>query len=241
MTSSAPQPFATTRWSLVVAAAPLPSADSQGALAALCEAYWYPLYAFVRRRGHPAHEAQDLTQAFFAELLEKKRLQLADQDRGKFRSFLLGSLSHFLANRWREAQAQKRGGTIRVLSLDFESAEARYGLEPVDMMTPERVFERRWAMTVLDSALRRLRGEYEQSGKLPLFEQLKTHVGGEVGASRYREIADQLEMSEGAVKVAAHRLRRRCRQLLRDEIAQTVTDKDNVDDELRYLFAAIET
>ena len=234
------QPFATTQWSVIVAAARQSSTQSRRALAALCEAYWYPLYAFVRRKGYQTAEAQDLTQAFFTELLEKERLQLADQQRGKFRSFLLASLNHFLANQWRDAHTQKRGGSVHKLSLDFQAGESRYGLEPAHEMTPERVYQRRWAMTLLEGAIERLCSEYERSGKLELFVHLKAHLGGDSLASTYQEIAKQLEMSEGAVKVAAHRLRKRCRELLREEIAQTVSAADEIDDELRELFVALE-
>ena len=208
-------------------------------MACLCETYWYPLYAFVRRKGYQTAEAQDLTQSFFTELLEKERLQLADEQRGRFRSFLLASLNHFLVNQWREAQAQKRGGHVCTFSVDFQAGESRYGLEPAHESTPETIFQRRWAMVVLESALNRLSTEYKQSGKLPLFECLKSHLGGDSAAVTYQEIAEQLEMSEGAVKVAAHRLRKRCRELLREEVAQTVSTADEIDDELRDLFVAV--
>ena len=237
--SAQPQQFATTQWSLIVAAACRSSTQSKRALASLCEAYWYPLYAFVRRKGYQTAEAQDLTQAFFTELLEKERLQLADQQRGRFRSFLLASLSHFLANQWRDAHAQKRGGGVQTFSMDFQAGESRYSLEPAHEMTPEKIFQRRWAMLVLESAINRLRSEYEQSDKLPLFMRLKSHLGGESPATTYQEIATQLEMSEGAVKIAAHRLRKRCRELLREEVAQTVSAADEIDEELQDLFVAV--
>lgn len=240
MTSSSQQPaFATTRWSLVASAGQASAQGSREALAALCEAYWYPLYAYVRRKGLQPAEAQDVTQAFFTELLEKERIQLADQQRGKFRSFLLAALNHFLANRWRAAQAQKRGGGQAILSLDFHAGESRYDCEPAYDLTAERIFERRWAMTLLDNALTRLREEHVRGGKSELFELLKGHLG--LGDSApYRELAERLGMTEGAVKVAAHRLRRRCAEILREEIAQTVSDPAEIDDELRALFSVVE-
>jgi len=234
-----PKSFATTQWSLVAEAGGAASPECRAALATLCELYWYPLYAFVRRKGYQAAEAQDLTQAFFAELLEKDRLQLADQQRGKFRSFLLGALTHFLANQRRDAAAQKRGGGQAVLSIDFGDGETRYQREPVDVATPEKIFERRWTMTLLDRAVGRLRDEFAAADKLALFDQLKLHLGGDPDAFSYRELAETLHMTPGAVKAAAHRLRKRCRELLRDEIAQTVCDPEDIDDELQNLFASL--
>jgi RNA polymerase sigma-70 factor (ECF subfamily) len=239
--SDHPRPFATTQWSVVVTAGKGHNSESRRALSALCEAYWYPLYVYVRRRGYQAAEAQDLTQAFFAELLEKDRLRLADQQRGKFRSFLLTSLNHFMNNKWREAQAEKRGGRIAHVSLDFEAAESRYVHEPAHEMTPERVFERRWAMTLLEHALDRLRDEYEAAGKAELLDHLQSHLGGDPQALPYAELAELLQMSEGAVKVAAHRLRKRCREVLRAEVAETVAESREVDEELRSLFAIFES
>ena len=231
--------FATTRWSMVLAAGRSDTPDARRALATLCEAYWYPLYAYVRRRGQAAEEARDLTQEFFADLLGRDALQAADPKRGKFRSFLLASLNNFLAKEWRREGTQKRGGHSVVLSLDFESAEARYSREPSHELTAERIFLRRWAMEVLEQALAKLRREYAGRGKLELFE----HFGGLIVMDKqsvpYRRIAQELGMTEGAVKVALHRLRGRCRELLREEIAQTVDQPDQVDDELRDLFTAL--
>jgi RNA polymerase sigma-70 factor (ECF subfamily) len=214
--------------------------ESRRALAELCESYWFPLYAFVRRKGYQAAEAQDLTQAFFAELLEKDRLQLADPARGRFRSFLLASLQNYLTNQFRRARAIKRGGDRRQLPLDFAGGEARYLREPCHDETPERIFERRWATALLDKAVGRLREEYAERGKLLLYERLVPHLGGDVGAS-YDEIGLELGMTEGAIKVAAHRLRQRCRELLREEIAQTVASPEEVDEELLALFQAVDT
>jgi RNA polymerase sigma-70 factor (ECF subfamily) len=224
---------------MVAAAGEGSSPEGRRALAELCGAYWYPLYAFVRRKGLQPAEAQDLTQAFFAELLERDRLRLADQQRGRFRSFLLASLNHFIANQWRQAQTLKRGGGARPLSLDFIVGEERYGLEPTHEWTPERVFERRWAMTLLDSALARLRDEYASAGKVDLFDALKAHLGGDDERTPFAELAARLDSTENAVKVAAHRLRKRCREILREEIAETVASPDEIDDELQSLFRAV--
>jgi len=233
--------FATTRWSMVLAAGRRDSPDSRQALATLCETCWYPLYAYVRRRGYRAEEAQDLTQEFFTQLLEKDSLGMADRQRGKFRSFLLASFNHFLAKQRRLARARKRGGGRLPISLDFQSAESRYGLEPSHELTPERIYQRRWALTLLERALGKLRQEFAERGRLQLFEHLKAFLGGEKSTVPYQEIATKLGMTEGAVKVAVHRLRRRCRQVLREEIAQTVAGPEEVDEELRDLFAAIST
>jgi RNA polymerase sigma-70 factor (ECF subfamily) len=238
LTAGAPR-FATTHWSLVVAAGQGDSPDARAALATLCQTYWYPLYAYVRRHGRGAEEAQDLTQAFFAELLEKEYLQDADRERGKFRAFLLTAFKHFLSKERDRASALKRGGGRATLSLDLPAGERRYRLEPADQATPETLFERRWALTLLDQVLARLRQEYAGSGKGPLFEQLKGFLAGEKGPEPYAQLAREFGMTEGAFKVAVHRVRRRYRELLRAEIAQTVDSPEEVDDELRHLFEAI--
>ena len=206
-----------------------------------CAAYWYPLYVYVRRRGCRPEEAEDLTQAFFARILEgDDLLQVADPGRGRFRSFLLAALEHFLANQWRRDRAQKRGSGQPVLSLDLPDGERRYAREPGHELTPERAFDRRWALTLLEQALAGLREEYAEAGKLPLFEHLKPDLGGEPEAeASYRAVAAALGMTEGAVKVAAHRLRLRCRERIRAEIAETVAGADEVEDELRHLFTAL--
>ncbi len=231
--------FATTRWSLIASIGEAASDESRDALSLLCQVYWYPLYAYVRRKGHQASEAQDLTQAFFAELLEKDRLQVADQARGRFRSFLLASLNNFITNKWRHDNAQKRGGDHTTLSIDVEAGEARYQHEPSHELTAERIFERRWAMTLLDQTMTRLANEYSTSDKADLFEQLKGHLG-QGTATPYRDVAERLGMSETAVKVAAHRMRKRCGKILREEISHTVDDAGSVDAELQQLFAAVE-
>lgn len=212
--------------------------QAREALATLCGAYWFPLYYYVRRRGYRADEAQDLTQAFFATLLEKEYLDMADPGRGRFRSFLLASLSHFLANEWDRARARKRGGG-KVISMDVADAESRYSLEPADDLTAERLFERQWAMTLLDQVLAELREELARDGKQPLFDRLKGFLGGEAPGASYGQVAAELGMTEGAVKTAVHRLRRHYRRLLRARIAQTVASAEEIDDEIRHLFAAL--
>jgi RNA polymerase sigma-70 factor (ECF subfamily) len=209
------------------------------ALANLCQTDWYPLYAYVRRRGHSPEDAQDLTQAFFARLLERNWVGQADQQKGRFRSFLLSAMNHFLADEWDKARAQKRGGGILPVPLQFDTAETRYGHEPADNITPEQNYERRWALTLLDTVLRRLRSEYEQEGKAELFTALNPCLVGDRTAQPYAELAVKLGISEGTVKSAVHRLRQRYRQLLRDEIAQTVADPGEVDEELHHLFAVL--
>jgi RNA polymerase sigma-70 factor (ECF subfamily) len=231
--------FATTHWSLVLAAAQRDSPESARALAALCEAYWYPLYAFARRRGHSPEDAQDLTQGFFAVLLEKEYLRVADSARGKFRPFLLTAFQHYISKEHARARAQKRGGTCRHLSLDFEAGESRYTHEPAHLATPETIYQRRWAILLLDRVLSSLREDYARMGKEMLFDRLRIFLTGEQTNRPYAEVAAELEMTEGALKVAIHRLRRRYREILRAEIAQTVERPDDVDDELRQLFDAV--
>ncbi len=212
---------------------------ARDALAKLCQSYWFPLYAYVRRRGHCPEDAQDLTQEFFARLLERNWVADADQEKGRFRSFLLSAMNHFLADEWDKARAQKRGGGAPALPLQFDTAETRYGIEPADNVTPERSFERRWALTLLEEVLKRLQAEYEREGKADMFAALNPCLVGERTAQPYAELARQLATSEAAVKSAVHRLRQRYRQLLRDEIAQTVARPDEVDEELRQLFAVL--
>jgi RNA polymerase sigma-70 factor (ECF subfamily) len=231
--------FASTRWSIVAAAGRKESPDARAALAVLCQTYWYPLYAYARRRLAAAEDARDLTQEFFARLLEKDYLQAADSRRGKFRSFLLATFQHFLANEHARSTAQKRGGQGRTLSLEFQHGEHRYRHEPADLATPETLYERRWALTLLEQALARLRQEFTASGKERLFEALKGTLTGDGTSEPYEQIGRELGLSESAVKTAAHRLRRRYQELLRAEVAQTVTSPEEVEDELRDLFAAV--
>jgi RNA polymerase sigma-70 factor (ECF subfamily) len=185
-------------------------------------------------------DAQDLTQAFFAHLLERNAIGAANQERGRFRAFLLTSCRNFLANEWEKASAQKRGGKRTVLSLDFERGEERYQLEPVDHLTPEVLYERQWALTLLDRTLQLLRDEFIKDGKTAQFAVLKPFLGGESESTSYADVAHQLHVSEGAARVIIHRLRRRYRDLLRQEIAQTVAHEEEVSDEIRGLFAALE-
>jgi RNA polymerase sigma-70 factor (ECF subfamily) len=230
--------FATTRWSLVLAAGGDRSTPEAGrALASLCEAYWYPLYAEGRRRGLSAEDASDRTQAFFARMLETGDLSSADRHKGRFRSFLLASFGHFLSNEWDRERAVKRGGG-RVVSIDTPQVESRYAREPSHEATPERLFDRRWALTVIDRALERLCEECGRAGRGELFAILKGALAGDRGQP-YSDLAARLGMTEGAVKVAVSRLRGRCRELIRDEIAQTVGSAEEIDDELRQLFASL--
>src|SRR5262245_8163265 len=231
--------FASTRWSLVAAAGKPGSPEAREALAVLCRTYWYPLYAYARRRLASADDAQDLTQEFFARLLEKDYLQAADPRRGKFRSFLLSAFQHFLSKEHDRASAQKRGGGRRPLPLDFQDGERRYVHEPADLTTPETLYERRWALSLLEQALTRLRQEFAVAGKEQLFEALKGTLTGDGASETYSRIGRDLGLSEPAVKTAVHRLRRRYQELLRAEIAQTVASSEEVEDELRDLFAAV--
>jgi RNA polymerase sigma-70 factor (ECF subfamily) len=232
--------FATTRWSLVLAAgADVSSAGAHEALATLCETYWFPLYAFLRSRGYDAEHAQDLTQAFFARLLEKHSISQADPARGRFRSFLLASLKHFAANEHDRATAKKRGGATPILSLEVEGAEGRFQMEPPTDETPERVFDRRWALTLLDRVMSRLETEANHGGRPAQFESLKGYLTGEQPQLSHAATAARLGISEGAVKVAVHRLRRQFRDLVRDEIAQTVTSPEEIEDEIRHLWSAV--
>jgi RNA polymerase sigma-70 factor (ECF subfamily) len=210
------------------------------ALEHLCRAYWYPLYAYVRRRGYPAADAQDLTQAFFARLVDKRDFGGADRTRARFRSYLLAALKNFLANEWDKERAQKRGGGRQnFTSLDADMAETRYAREASDAMSADRIYERNWALALLDEVLKKAREAYEAEGKGRLFEALKPTLTGDSDALPYAELGQRLGMNEGAVKVAVHRLRRRYRDLLRAEIEATVEDPAEVDDELRHLFAVL--
>jgi RNA polymerase sigma factor (sigma-70 family) len=238
-TSGGDREFAATRWSVVLAAGRRSSPDSRRALELLCAAYWYPLYTYVRRRVADVHQARDLTQEFFAVLLERDALEAADRERGRFRSFLLTSFKNFLADEWDKAKAQKRGGGQPAIPLDLESAESRYRLEPADELPPDRFFERQWALTLLAKVLDRLRDEHVAKGKERQFDALKPFLGGESEPGSYERAARALEISEGAAKVAVHRMRGRYRHILRAEIAETVSDPGEVDDEIRSLRSAL--
>ena len=235
-----PTQFPVTQWSLVVAAGQDDDARSYVALTCLCQTYWYPLYAFVRRQGRSREEAQDLTQGFFAHLIEKRALGTVDRTAGKFRSFLLTSLRNFVANEWERARAQKRGGGQSVISLDAAYAEIRFDLEPADHASPEVLFERNWALALMEQALARLRAEQSEAGKTAQFAALQPCLMNEADAPRYAKLAAELATTEAAVKMAVSRLRRRYRDLLREEIAQTVNSPAEVEEEIRHLFAALE-
>jgi RNA polymerase sigma-70 factor (ECF subfamily) len=231
--------FATTQWSLVLAAGHPSQPDAAAALARLCQAYWYPIYAYVRRRTADVHQAQDLTQEFFVRLLEREVVAVAQPERGRFRSFLLTALKHFLASQWEKAGAAKRGGGQAILSLDFEAGESRISLEPVDDRTPERLFERQWVITLLAHVMDRLEQECAAAGKGEQFEQLKGLLAGRSAELPVAQAAAALGLSEEATRQAAHRLRARYKELLRAEVAQTVARPEEVEDELRGLFAAL--
>jgi RNA polymerase sigma-70 factor (ECF subfamily) len=213
--------------------------ESRAALSTLCALYWYPLYAFTRRQGHGPEDACDLVQGFFTRLLEKNQLAVVDRQRGRFRSWLLASLKHYLSNEWDREQALKRGGGQAPLPIDAENAEGRYGLEPSHGLTPERLYERRWALTLLEHVLSSLEDECARLGKQRLFEKLRGTLAGDVEQVAYPQVAEALGMSPGAVRVAAHRLRGRYRELLRAEIAQTVERPEDIDDEIQQLLAAL--
>jgi RNA polymerase sigma-70 factor (ECF subfamily) len=239
MASAGANRFNSTRWSLVVAAQQGSTAEARQALTDLCAIYWFPVYAFIRRQGFTADRAPDLTQEFFATFLERQCLAGVDPQKGRFRSFLLTVCKHFLANERDRDRAQKRGGDRCLVSLDFHMAESRYQVEPGHTLTPERLFERRWALALLERVLNRLRQEFEPTDKAPLFERLQHLLTGDTAAVTYAQIAAELGMTEGAVKVASHRLRGRYRQILREEISRTVEEPAQIDDEIRDLFAAL--
>jgi RNA polymerase sigma factor (sigma-70 family) len=207
---------------------------ARSALEGLCSAYWYPLYAYARRRGYSPHDAEDLTQGFFARILRLNSLAKVDRERGKFRTFLIGSMNNFISDEWDRASAQKRSSQLTI-SLDAEKAENRYQSEPLDRMTPETVFERQWAMTLLENAVMRLRAEYEALGQGELFMETRFAITGDKSAVPYADLAARLGMSEDALRVAVHRLRQRYRRTLRDEISQTVADEAELAEELSYL------
>ena len=213
-----------------------PQAD--GALEELCRTYWFPLYAYVRRRGHTKADAEDLVQAFFARFLEKNYLAGLSAERGRFRAFLLASLKNFLINEWKKSQRQKRGGGETVLSLDWETADTKFQVAAVNEPSPDKAFDREWALALLAKVIERLQQECEADGKAKLFEQLKIFLTAGKGESAQSEVAKSLGLEEGAVRVAIHRLRKRYRVLLRDEIAQTLADESQVDEEMRALFGA---
>jgi len=239
--SSAGQPqwFATTHWSVVVAAGGSQSPLAEEALEQLCWTYWYPLYAFVRRKGRSPHDAQDLTQAFFARLLEKNYVAQADRERGRFRTYLLAALTHFLADEWDKTRRLKRGGGREIISFDAASAEERYRLEPIEQLDAAKLYERRWVTTLFDKVLARLEDEFRDSGKGGLFDQLKGSLLAEEPALSYAVVGARLSLTESAVKQAVHRMRRRYGELFREEIAQTVAGPGEVEEELKHLFSVL--
>jgi DNA-directed RNA polymerase specialized sigma24 family protein len=231
--------FTTTHWSLVLNAQDTSSPLAAAAMEKLCRAYWYPLFVYVRRQGEDEESAKDLTQGFFARLLEKHYLAQVQREKGKFRSFLLASLKHFLSDERDKARAQKRGGGQSFVSLDDSTGEQRYRLEPVETMDAEKLFERRWALTLLDQARARLKEEYLESGKSSLYDRLKVFEAADKIGPPYAEVAADLGLTESAVKAAVFRLRRRYRELVREEVANTVDSPEAVDGEIRHLISVI--
>jgi RNA polymerase sigma-70 factor (ECF subfamily) len=231
--------FVTTRWTVVLSAGHKSSPQSDQALAELCQTYWYPLYAFVRRQGHSREDAEDLVQAFFAGFLARNYLERLSSERGKFRAFLLACLKHFLANEWDKATRQKRGGTAHRFSLDWHTADERYQLEPPDVASPDRLYDREWAHALLERVLSRLRQEYADAGKGALFEHARSSLMAKGEALSHAQAAAALGMEPGALRVATHRLRKRYREMLTEEIAQTLSSPDAVQEELRSLQEAL--
>jgi RNA polymerase sigma-70 factor (ECF subfamily) len=231
--------FTTTHWSVVVDAGRGDSPEASLALDRLCRTYWYPIYVFVRRKGYGPEEAEDLTQEFFARLIRQRDLQAVRREKGRFRSYLLVSLKHFLINEWKRGQTQKRGGGQTMVPLDLTLAENLYSSEAADPRTPEHAFDQRWAVTLLETVLRRLEAEYAASGRASLFSRLRCQLPGESSSQSQEAIGIELGLSEGAVKQSVHRLRRRCRELLREEISQTLATRADVEDEFRHLIALL--
>jgi DNA-directed RNA polymerase specialized sigma24 family protein len=231
--------FHTTAWSLVLAAAGNPTTDARHALALLCQTYWNPVYAFIRRCGYTPDQAQDLTQGFFALLLEKDFLRAVDQRRGRFRSFLLTAVKHFLANEWDRAHAIKRGGGHIPVSIDVLEAESWYGPAAVEAATPERLFERRWALSVLENVMTRLRVDYTAMGKGEQFHRLEGLLTKDAAEARCEALALEMGVSAGALRMSLHRLRRKYRHILREEIAETVSTPTEIDEEIRFLMSVL--
>lgn len=231
--------FVTTRWSLVLAAGEQPNPGSEEALARLCEMYWYPVYAFIRRQGCRPDDSADLTQAFFARVLEKHYFRDADRARGRFRAFLCASIRHFVSNERDRSRTLKRGGAQPPISLDVQTAEGTYQLEPRDDLTPEKLFDRRWALILLERVLARLRDDHVTAGKGVQFDQLKGFLTGDSAGLTYADVANALDTTPGAIKVAVHRLRRQFRDALVDEIAETVSGPEEIDAEIAHLLKAV--
>ncbi len=223
----------------MVTAAQGRSLEAAAALESLCRAYWLPLYSYVRRRGYGPHDALDLTQGFFALLLERNDIAIADPQRGRFRSFLLSSLNHFLANQYDRSMAAKRGGGRMIISLDDETIENKYAYEPSTDLSPDKLYEQRWALAVMEQALEALRSELARAGKDEHFRLMKDFLSREPVAGEYRRVGEALGMSDGAVAVAVHRLRQRYRELVRQTVAQTVASPAEIDDEMRHLLSLL--
>ncbi len=237
--SAAGQPaFATTHWSVVLSAAKHETPESVAALERLCRTYWYPLYAYVRRKGNSPQDAQDLTQEFFARLIARRSLVRVAPEKGRFRSFLLAAMRHFLSDQWDQARALKRGGGLKLLSLDAQQAEERYRLEPVERLDAEKLYQRRWVLVLLEEAIKRLRAELTAAGKGELFERLQVFVAGDSEVT-CGEMAIELGLSESAVKSAVHRLRERYRELVREEIGHTLSNPAELDEEIRHLICVM--
>lgn len=236
--SYAPRVFPNTRWSVVLAATQRASPESAAALEAICRAYWYPLYAYVRRCGQSPHDAQDLTQEFFCRLLEKRWLDSANPAKGKLRTFLIVALKHFMSKEWRRASAQRRGGGNSQVQFDTAFAESRYAVDASSLAADE-TFDQQWALTLLDLTVNRLREEFTTAGEPGVFETLKHCLMAERGAIDYAAVAKRLGVNEGAARVAVHRLRKRFREVYREEISQTLADGADLDGELRHLAAAL--
>ncbi len=230
--------FTTTHWSVVLSAQKKDSARSANALETLCRAYWYPLYAYARRLGRTPADAEDLTQGFFARLLERDVLKSVSREKGRFRTFLLVALKRFLANEWHREHAQKRGGFAPILPIDQETAESRFAAEPAHNLSPDAAFDQQWAMALLQQTMTQLEQEYVTTGRSRLFELLRSAIGREEAASSYADLGARLNLTEPAIKMAVHRLRSRYREILREQIAQTVSTPAEVEEEIRHLFAA---
>ena len=231
--------FVPTHWSVVLSAKDRASPQSEAALEKLCGAYWCPLYAYVRRQGRSPHDAQDLTQEFLSRLVHKDYLDAVQQERGRFRTFLLMAFKRFLSDAWDKVRAQKRGGGIRNLSLDVAAAEEKYRVEAVDEVTPETIYERHWALTLLERTMSRLRQEYVAAGKSGVFDELKVFLTEAKGTISHADVARRMGLNEGTVRVSVHRLRKRFRELFREEIAHTVCNPEEIEGEVRYLMAAL--
>jgi RNA polymerase sigma factor (sigma-70 family) len=231
--------FATTHWSVVLESRETESAASRAALEELCRNYWRPIYTYIRRRGYASHQAEDLTQAFFSHFLERKLLSVVDRERGRFRTFVLHACEYFLAKEWRNANRLKRGGGQQILSLNVSAVEDCYQHEPTDQMTPERLYERQWVLSLLELALERLRQEWIAAGKSTLFDTLQPFLSGERKSMTCAQAALDLGMSEGAVRTAVHRLRQQYAQILRAEVGQTLSRQDDLEEELRHLISVL--